>query len=83
MPQYYANNLVAGGAEAQQKSNGAFFKNARAALRKIKRAPITVRNAPGYSLKPREGHAISAPGSGGNPDSKAIEFVSVPVPPGG
>jgi arsenite oxidase large subunit len=82
VPRYYANNLVAGGPEGQQLSNGAFFKNARAALRKIKRAPITARNAPGYSLKSREGRAISAPGSAGNPDSKAKEFISVPVPPG-
>ena len=29
-PQYYANNLVAGG-KLQQKSNAAFFKNTRAA----------------------------------------------------
>jgi arsenite oxidase large subunit len=82
MPQYYSNNLVAGGADNQQKSNGAFFKNARAALRKLNRAPITGRNAPGFSLKNREGHAVVAPGSAGNPDSKAKEFVSVPVPPG-
>jgi arsenite oxidase large subunit len=81
MPQFYANNLVAGGAEAQQKSNGAFFKNARGALRKLNRAPITSKNAPAFSLKDREGRAITAPGSAGNPDSKAKEFVSVPVPP--
>jgi arsenite oxidase large subunit len=83
MPQFYANNLVAGGAEAQQVSNGAFFKNARGALRKLDRAPITASKAPGYSLKDREGRAITTPGSDGNPDSKAEEFVSVPVPPGG
>ncbi|MDB5876534.1 MAG: hypothetical protein JWQ07_5976, partial [Ramlibacter sp.] len=82
MPQYYANNLVAGGPEGQQTSNGAFFKNARAALRKLNRAPITATKAPAYSLKSREGHAISAPGSAGNPDSKAKEFVSVTLPPG-
>jgi arsenite oxidase large subunit len=82
MPQFYANNLVAGGAEAQQKSNGAFFKNARGALRKLNRAPITRKNAPAFSLKDREGRAITTPGSAGNPDSKAKEFVSVPVPPG-
>jgi arsenite oxidase large subunit len=82
MPQYYANNLVAGGPEGQQKSNGAFFKNARAALRKLNRAPITARTAPSYSLKSREGHAIAAPGSAGNPASKAKEFVTVTLPPG-
>jgi arsenite oxidase large subunit len=83
MPQFYANNLVAGGEQAQQKSNGAFFKNARGALRKLNRAPITASKAPGFSLKDREGTAITTPGSDGNPDSKAKEFVSVPVPPGG
>jgi arsenite oxidase large subunit len=82
MPQFYANNLVAGGEQAQQKSNGAFFKNARGALRKLDRAPITAGTAPGYSLKAREGRAITAPGMDGNPNSKAKEFVSVPVPPG-
>jgi arsenite oxidase large subunit len=82
MPQYYSNTLVAGGEEGQQKSNGAFFKNARAALRKLDRAPITAARAPGLSEKDRTGHAISAPGAAGNPDSKAKNFVSVPVPPG-
>ena len=44
MPRYYANNLVAGG-DLQQKSNGAFFKNTRAALRKLRarRAPRATR----------------------------------------
>jgi hypothetical protein len=79
MPQYYANNLIAGG-DLQQKSNGAFFKNTRAALRKLDRAPVTAANAPGYSLKDRYGH-ITGPGEDGNPDSKAKNFVSVPVPP--
>ena len=50
MPQYYANNLVAGG-PLQQKSNGAFFKNTRGALRKIDRPPVTAANTPGFSLK--------------------------------
>ena len=54
MPQYYANNLVAGG-DAQQKSNGAFFKNARGSLRKLKRAPRTASNTPGLSEKQRYG----------------------------
>jgi arsenite oxidase large subunit len=79
MPQFYANNLVAGGPEAQQKSNGAFFKNARGALRKIDRAPITRKNAPGYSLKPRIWHVEGA-GADGNPNSKAKNFVSREIP---
>ena len=54
MPQYYANNLVAGG-DAQQKSNGAFFKNARGSLRKLNRAPRTASNTPGLSEKQRYG----------------------------
>jgi arsenite oxidase large subunit len=74
MPQYYANNLVAGG-EAQQKSNGAFFKNARGSLRKLKRAPRTASNTPGLTEKQRYGH-VSGPGEDGNPDSKAKNFVS-------
>jgi hypothetical protein len=78
MPQYYANNLVAGG-DLQQKSNGAFFKNTRGALRKLDRPPITAANAPGYSLKPRFGR-VSDAGVAGNPDSKAENFVSRPVP---
>jgi anaerobic selenocysteine-containing dehydrogenase len=79
MPQYYANNLVAGG-DLQQKSNGAFFKNTRGALRKIDRPPITAANAPGYSLKPRFGHSEQR-GEAGNPNSKARNFVSRPIPP--
>jgi arsenite oxidase large subunit len=78
MPQYYANNLVAGG-EMQQKSNGAFFKNTRGALRKIARPPVTARSNPAFSLKDRYGH-VSGPGEDGNPDSKAKNFVSRPVP---
>jgi arsenite oxidase large subunit len=74
MPRYYANNLVAGGA-AQQKSNGAFFKNARGSLHKLKRAPRTAQNTPGLSEKQRYGH-VTAPGEDGNPDSKAKNFVS-------
>jgi arsenite oxidase large subunit len=79
MPQYYANNLVAGGAEAQQKSNGAFYKNARAGLRKLKRAPRTARNTPGLSEKDRYGH-FSELGVAGNPNSKAKNFISRPIP---
>ena len=55
MPQYYANNLVAGG-DLQQKSNGAFFKNTRGALRKLARATRTAKNTPGLSEKSRFGH---------------------------
>jgi arsenite oxidase large subunit len=79
MPQYYANNLIAGG-DLQQKSNGAFFKNTRAALRKLDRAPVTATSAPAFSLKDRYGH-VSGPGQAGNPSSKAKNFVSRPVPP--
>jgi arsenite oxidase large subunit len=78
MPQYYANNLIAGG-PLQQRSNGAFFKNTRAALRKIDRPPVTGANTPGFSLKDRYGH-VTGPGQAGNPDSKAKNFVSRPVP---
>jgi arsenite oxidase large subunit len=78
MPQHYANNLVAGGA-LQQKSNGAFFKNTRGALRKLDRAPITGANAPGYSLKPRNAR-VAALGVDGNPRSKAKNFVSRRIP---
>jgi anaerobic selenocysteine-containing dehydrogenase len=78
MPQYYANNLVAGG-PLQQKSNGAFFKNTRGALRKLDRAPITGRNASGYSLKERSAR-VAAAGVAGNPRSKAKNFVSRPIP---
>ena len=74
MPQYYANNLVAGG-DAQQKSNGAFFKNARGSLRKLKRAPRTASNTPALSEKERFG-VVTGPGEDGNPDSKAKNFVS-------
>jgi arsenite oxidase large subunit len=78
MPQYYANNLVAGG-PLQQKSNGAFFKNTRGALRKIARPPVTARSNPAFSLKDRYGH-VTGPGEDGNPDSKASNFISRPVP---
>jgi arsenite oxidase large subunit len=72
---YYANNLVAGG-PMQQKSNGAFFKNSRCALRKLSRAPRTARNTPGLSEKDRYA-TVSGPGEAGDPDSKAKNFVSV------
>jgi arsenite oxidase large subunit len=77
VPAYYANNLIGGG-PLQQKSNGAFYKNNRAALRKLDKPPITAQIAPGLSEKPRTGSAIS-PGSDGNPASTAKNFTSVTV----
>jgi arsenite oxidase large subunit len=77
VPAYYANNLIGGG-PLQQKSNGAFYKNSRAALRKLDKPPITAQTAPGLSEKPRTGSAIS-PGSDGNPASTAKNFTSVTV----
>jgi arsenite oxidase large subunit len=77
-PEFYSNNLVAGGAANQQKSNGAFYKNARAALKKLNRAPKTAKNAPGLSEKDRVGH-FKGQAEDGNPDSKAKNFVSVQV----
>jgi hypothetical protein len=74
-PQFYANALVAGGEANQQKSNGAFYKNARAALKKLNRRPKTARNAPGLSEKDRVG-TFKGQGEAGNPDSKAKNFVS-------
>ena len=75
MPQFYANNLVAGG-DLQQKSNGAFFKNTRGALKKIARSKRTAKNTPGLSEKSRIGH-VSDGGVDGNPKSKAKNFVDV------
>jgi arsenite oxidase large subunit len=75
-PQFYANNLVAGGADVQQKSNGAFFKNTRAALRKLDQPPITATTAPGLSEKNRYGH-VSSLGVDGNPKSNAKNFIAV------
>ena len=74
VPAYYANNLIGGG-PLQQKSNGAFYKNSRAALRKLDRPPRTARNTPGLSEKDRYGH-VKGPGADGNPKSKAKNFVS-------
>jgi arsenite oxidase large subunit len=74
VPAYYANNLIGGG-PLQQKSNGAFFKNSRAAIRKLDRPPRTARNTPGLSEKDRYGH-VRARGVDGNPNSKAKNFVS-------
>jgi arsenite oxidase large subunit len=77
VPAYYANNLIGGG-PLQQKSNGAFFKNNRAALRKIDKPPITPATAPGLSEKERAAPAL-APGAAGNPASTAKNFTSVTV----
>jgi arsenite oxidase large subunit len=74
-PRFYANNLIAGG-PLQQTSNGAFFKNTRAALKKVKRPRITAENAPDFSLKPRYG-PVDAIGADGDPRSKAKNFVDV------
>jgi hypothetical protein len=74
-PRFYANNLIAGG-PLQQTSNGAFFKNTRAALKKVKRPRITAENAPDFSLKPRYG-PVDAIGAAGDPRSKAKNFVDV------
>jgi arsenite oxidase large subunit len=78
-PQYYANNLVAGGANVQQKSNGAFYKNTRGALKKLSKPPKTALNAPGLSEKDRYGH-VKTLGVDGNPASKAKNFVSRELP---
>jgi anaerobic selenocysteine-containing dehydrogenase len=78
-PQYYANNLVAGGSNVQQKSNGAFYKNTRGALRKLDKPPRTAKNTPGLSEKDRYGK-VKAAGVDGNPKSKAKNFVSVTLP---
>jgi hypothetical protein len=79
VPAFYANNLVAGGPAAQQVSNGAFYKNTRAALRKLSKPPRTARNTPGLSLKDRYGH-VDLRGQDGNPSSKAKNFVSRKLP---
>jgi arsenite oxidase large subunit len=76
VPAYYANNLVGGGPNLQQKSNGAFYKNSRVAIRKLKRTPKTAKNMPGASEKDRYG-TVAGPGVDGNPKSKAKNFVSV------
>ena len=75
MPQYYANNLVAGG-DAQQKSNGAFFKNARGVAAQAQ--PRTAHGAEHARAAPRRSASAWSPdrGEDGNPDSKAKNFVS-------
>jgi arsenite oxidase large subunit len=78
-PQFYANNLVAGGANVQQVSNGAFYKNTRGALRKLDTPPRNAQNTPGLSEKDRYGH-VKGPGVDGNPKSKAKNFVSRDIP---
>jgi anaerobic selenocysteine-containing dehydrogenase len=77
--QYYANNLVAGGANVQQVSNGAFYKNTRGALRKLDTPPRTAQNTPGLSEKDRYGH-VKTIGQDGNPQSTAKDFISVTLP---
>ena len=77
VPAYYANNLIGGG-PLQQKSNGAFYKNNRGALRKLDIPPRTAENTPGLSEKERVGKAIGQ-GSDGNPTSKAQNVNSVTV----
>jgi hypothetical protein len=64
----------------QQKSNGAFYKNTRGALRKLDTPPRTAKNTPGLSEKDRYGHA-KVRGMDGNPKSKAKNFISVELPP--
>ena len=59
-----------------QVSNGAFYKNTRAALRKLNKPPRTAKNTPGLSGKDRYGK-VKGPGADGNPASKAKNFVSV------
>jgi anaerobic selenocysteine-containing dehydrogenase len=79
-PQYYANNLVAGG-KLQQESNAALFKNTRAAAKKLDREALTADSAPTMSLSDRTIDGVSSPGSAGNPASKAQDELSVPVKP--
>jgi arsenite oxidase large subunit len=79
VPAFYANNLIGGGPNLQQKSNGAFYKNSRAALRKLDKPPVTAKSAPGLSEKDRYGK-VKAVGVDGNPKSKAKNFVSVDLP---
>jgi arsenite oxidase large subunit len=80
-PSYYANNLVAGG-KLQQESNAALYKNTRAAAKKLDREPITVDTAPTRSFEDRTVDGVKAPGSAGNPKSKAKDRLKVPVEPG-
>jgi hypothetical protein len=77
-PRYYANNLIAGG-KLQQQSNAALYKNTRAAIRKLDRDPITGDNTPTMSQQPRTITGVTAPGSAGNPASKAKDRPSVPA----
>jgi anaerobic selenocysteine-containing dehydrogenase len=80
-PQYYANNLVAGG-KLQQPSNAALYKNTRAAAKKLDRDPITAENTPTMSFDERTVDGVTKPGSAGNPESEAVDHLSVPVKPG-
>jgi anaerobic selenocysteine-containing dehydrogenase len=74
VPAYYSNNLIGGG-DLQQTSNGAFYKNNRAALKKLSKPPRTAANTPGLSTKSRYGKALGR-GSDGDPKSKAKNFIS-------
>lgn len=67
-PMLYANNLVAGGT-LQQASNAAYFKNTRAALRRLDRTPITGQSAPSMSLQARTVRGMGQGGSAGVSDS--------------
>src|ERR671919_305112 len=79
-PQYYANNLVAGG-KLQQASNAALYKNTRAAAKKLDRDPITAENTPTMSFADRTVDGVTTPGSAGNPESEAEDRLRVPVKP--
>jgi arsenite oxidase large subunit len=80
-PQYYANNLVAGG-KLQQPSNAALYKNTRAAAKKLDRDPITAESTPTMSFDDRTVDGVTSPGSAGNPESQAKDRLKVPVRPG-
>jgi hypothetical protein len=79
-PQYYANNLVAGG-KLQQKSNAALYKNTRAAAKKLDRDPITAENTPTMSLQDRTVEGVKSPGEAGNPNSRVNDKLRVPAKP--
>jgi anaerobic selenocysteine-containing dehydrogenase len=80
-PQYYANNLVAGG-KLQQKSNAALYKNTRAAAKKLDRDPITAESTPTMSLQDRTVDGVKSPGEAGNPNSNVKDKLRVPAKPG-
>src|SRR5918996_1162821 len=78
-PQYYANNLIAGG-KLQQESNAALYKNTRAAAKKLDRDPVTPEVAPTMSLQDRTIVDFKG-GVAGNPQSKAKDLLEVPARP--